>query len=878
MKDSSTLAELIRKAKALSPHERVGFINGACEGDPGMISRVFAAIDDAERHTRAVDDEDASSDPDQLSETALEGQRLGPYRFVRKLGSGGMGDVWLAERADDEYQQRVAIKLVRPGLFSAQLQGRLRMERQILASLQHPNIARLLDGGRAADGTPYLVLEYIDGEPIDIYCDRRRLSIKERIQLVQQVCSTVHYAHQNLVVHRDLKPNNILITPEGVPKLLDFGIAKLLDTRHSSSTMAVTHFGYRVMTPSHASPEQIRGDLITTASDIYVLGLLLYDLVTGRKPYQFEGSSLSDMERIVCEHEPSPPSMAVAHLARESAELLADVAACRSTTPLRLQRELRGELDDIVMMAMHKNAARRYGSAEQFASDLERYLHGKPVIATHDTWTYRTGKFVRRHLGAVAAASGAVLMLAIFATVTFLQSQRIAVERDLANLERTRAEQISSFLVQLFELSDPSKSRGDQVTARELLDIGARRVSVGLADQPETRATLLGTIGNVYGSLGLYGDSQTLLEDALKSQIEANGPNHPQVALAMCALAEALLEQDQFDRAQQLLDQALQMQRERFGNRSTELAPTLLSLARLAQREGRLEDAHASYSNALDLYREHGQQDSLPFAAALNEFAGLHSYRGQYAEASRLYRSALDISRRILGNDHPEVAMHVHNLAVALHMQGSLSEAEPLYVESVDLLKKIYGEHHPHTLDAMSNFGRFLHRRGDLKRAEAIFTAAIEANRQARGARHVYVGHDLVNLASLHLDAGEYARAEASLREALDIYSGALPREHPFIASALANVGRAQLEQGHAEQAEQTLRQAAAMALKFFPEDSSQVASARGSLGRALLAQNRAREAEPLLRESLPVLSKAYGEDANITRKTREALEATKEN
>lgn len=876
MKDASTLAELIIKAKALNPSERLEFVNRACAGDAGMISRVFGALDDAERHTRAVDDEAISSDPEQLSETALEGQRLGPYRFVRKLGSGGMGDVWLAERADDEYQQRVAIKLVRPGLFSAQLQGRLRMERQILASLQHPNIARLLDGGRAADGTPYLVLEYIDGEPIDVYCDRRRLSITERIRLVQQVCSTVHYAHQNLVVHRDLKPNNILITQDGVPKLLDFGIAKLLDTRHSSSTLAVTHFGYRVMTPSHASPEQIRGDLITTASDIYVLGLLLYDLIAGRKPYQFEGSSLSDMERIVCEHEPPAPSVAIAHLERDSPEMLDDIATCRSTTPARLKREISGELDNIVMMAMHKNAARRYGSAEQFASDLERYLDGKPVIATHDTWAYRSGKFVRRHLGAVAAVCLAVLMLAVFATVTFLQSQRIAVERDLANLERTRAEQISSFLVQLFELSDPSKTRGDQVTARELLDIGARRVSVGLADQPETRATLLGTIGNVYGSLGLYGDSKTVLEDALKSQIEANGPKHPQVAVAKRALAEALIEQDQFDRARQLLDEALQMQRESFGDRSIASAPTLLSLARLAQRQGRLDDAHNAYSDALELYREHGQQDSLPFAAALNEFAGLHSYRGEYTEASRLYRSALDISRRILGNDHPEVAMHVHNLAVALHMQGSLAEAEPLYVESVELLKKIYGERHPHTLDALSNFGRFLHRRGDFQRAEGILTAAVEANRQARGPAHVYVGHDLVNLASLHLDAGEYARAETSLREALAIYAEALPSEHPFVASALAYMGRAQLELGDAKQAEQTLRQAAEIALKFFPADSPQVASAKGSLGRSLLSQNRAKEAEPLLRESLPVLSKVYGTDANITRKTREALEGLK--
>lgn len=872
MKDVDNLDAIIAKAKELSPHERLEFVSRSCGGDAGLISRIFGALDDAERQTRSVDASVHEVDPDIIPETALEGRRLGPYRFVRKLGSGGMGDVWLAERADEEYQQRVAIKLVRPGLFSAQIHGRLRMERQILASLQHPNIARLLDGGRAHDGTPYLVLEYIDGEPIDIYCDRRRLNLNERLQLAQQVCATVHYAHQNLIVHRDLKPNNILVTQDGVPKLLDFGIAKLLDARQSPSTLAVTHFGYRVMTPSHASPEQIRGELITTSSDIYVLGLLLYELLSGRKPFQFEGSSLSDMERIVCEEDPAAPSAGLASLARESPELLADIAACRSTTPARLQKALKGDLDNIVMMAMRKDASRRYGSAEQLASDLERHLHGHPVVATRDTWGYRTGKFIRRHTAGVLAAAGAVSMLAVFAAVTFLQSQQIARERDAANAERTRAEQISSFLVELFELSDPSKTRGNQVTARELLDIGARRISVGLADQPETRATLLGTIGRVYSSLGLYSDSIDLLEDSLQSEIEVHGAKHLEVAEAMRALAEALLERDQFERAHELLEGALNIQQELAGSEALPTAMTLLSLARLAQRRGNLDKAEDLYERTLDIYRKNGQHSTNAMASALSEFAGLYSYRGRYADAARLNRTALDVDRQALGRDHPDVAMHTHNLAVALHLQGELEQAQPLYAESVELLSRIYGDKHPHTLDALSNFGRFLHRRGALQRAEELLSSTIAANREARGAKHVYVGHDLVNLALVDLDAGDYPAAEASLREALDIYRAALPEEHPFVASALSHLGRTQLERGHLESAEDTLRKASEMALKFFPADSAQVAVAKSSRARLWVMRKRPKEAEPLLRESLPILIKAYGSDAPIARRTQQAL------
>ena len=868
---------IVAHARGLSTQDRGDYVRRACGADETLLSHVLQALGDALGEKAAQEqgfwDEVAAGESSGAAPgQSLDGQMLGRYRLVRKLGSGGMGDVYLAERADDEYQQRVAIKIVRSGLFAPQIQSRLRMERQILATLQHPNIARLLDGGRAPDGTPYLVMEYIDGEPIDTYCDRRRLSIEARLQLIRTICGAVHYAHQNLIVHRDLKPNNILITPDGVPKLLDFGIAKLLDSRHSAHTLAVTHFEYRVMTPAHASPEQVRGDVITTASDIYVLGVLMYELLSGKRPFHLVGTSLTDMERIICEQEALPPSVMVSRINAESPEMMADIAAHRSTTATRLQKRLRGDLDNVIGMALRKDPERRYASAEQLAADLEHHVHGQPVLATSDTWMYRTRKFIKRHALSVAAGIVAVITLAGFSAITYIQSQRIAEERDVATAERTRAEQISSFLVELFELSDPSRSRGNQVTAREILDIGARRIRLGLNDQPETRSTLLGTIGRVYGSMGLYESSVELLEDALQSRIRIHGERHPEVALAHAALGSALCDQGQFDACARHLDAALAMQKELLGADAVPVAATLLAHGRLAQLRGELDHAEKYFNDSLAIYRQHQQERTSAAASVMNDLANLYTYRNDPERAATLYRAALDIDRQALGNDHPQVGMHVQNLAFTLQSQGKLDEAAPLFTESLQILSKVLGETHPMTLDATSNYGRFLHRRGDLVQAEQVLARVVDLDRKARGDTHPFVGHDLVSLGMLRIDAGNPAQAEQDFTAALAIYASSLPADHPFAGSALSGLGRAQLEQGRFKEAEQTLRQASQIATKSLAADSPQLAAINSSLGRALLAQQRLDAAAPLLRNSYPILAKAQGESAVITRRTKEAL------
>ena len=405
--------------------------------------------------------------------------RIGPYRLLRTLGIGGMGEVFLAERADAEFEQQVAIKVVTGGAFSRSVQSRLKTERQILAHLDHPNIARLLDGGSLPDGTAYLVMEYVDGVPIDAYCDSNRLDVAARLKLFQTVCAAVHFAHQNLVVHRDIKPSNILVTAAGVPKLLDFGIAKLLDERQAvHNTLLVTQADLRIMTPDFASPEQIRGQAITTTSDVYVLGVLLYRLLAGCGPFVLASTRLSDIERAICEKDPAAPSHTIHN--DQSAQARA-IAEARKTSPGRLHRALKGDLDNIVLMAMRKEPERRYGSSQQLASDIQRHLDGKPVIARRDTLHYRATKFARRHWLPVSAGVGVFALILAFAVTTYVQTLHIAAERDRVaeqrertERERIRAEEISTFLVDLFKLTGPEENRGNQVTARELLDSGAQ--------------------------------------------------------------------------------------------------------------------------------------------------------------------------------------------------------------------------------------------------------------------------------------------------------------------------------------------------------------------------------------------------------------------
>jgi serine/threonine protein kinase/Tfp pilus assembly protein PilF len=858
---AKTLQQILDEAQTLPPHERLRFIREACATDSDLYASAMHELESRQQWFGA--DDAAAPESSEDSPLDLAGERIGPYRIVRSLGRGGMGEVFLAERADEQFQQQVAIKLVRRGLLSRNLQGRLKLERQILATLDHPNIARLFDGGTTNDGTPYIVMEYVDGEPIDLYCDSRCLNIEQRLRLFQVVCSAVHRAHQNLVVHRDLKPSNILVARDGTPKLLDFGIAKMLDDRQMMHTMAVTQADYRVLTPDHASPEQIRGDPITTASDTYVLGVVLYELLCGCKPFTLQGNRLGDLERAICEETPPLPSVVVQ--ARDDA---AGIARQRGMSPARLRRELAGDLDNIVLMAMRKEAERRYSSVEQFASDIARYLDGMPVLARADAWSYRAGKFLARHALVAGLAAAFVALLIGFSITTYVQSGHIARERDVAQVERARAqtaqrraEEVSEFLIDSFRLADPSHARGEKITAREILDQGAARIGKELSAQPDLQATLLDTIGSVYLSLDLPDDAQPLIEQGLAVRRRLFGERHLDVAHSLYSLNRVAEKKGDLKTAEALAIDSLAISSALTGRDSLETANGLCRLGVIQHAKGELAEAERQLNECLRIRVARLGRDHEELTVPLDNLARLAQDRRDFAAAERLYREALRIDMRTRGKNHPQYIRHLHNLATALQGKGDLDAAEPLYREVVAQCQRILGPQHSETLDATSNLGRLLEDRGRFDEAEQIYSSALAATRKAHPEPHVDVGNLLSDLGRLALARKQYAEAEQRLREALQVYRATLPPDHGYTDAALTMLGRTLLELNRPKDAEATLQRALDGWSKQFGTASPWYALARAFLGRAWAMQGRYAEAEPALLETYPVLLRARMEE-----------------
>lgn len=852
----------------MPPGEQLRFIRDACANDAALYDSVVAGMKSRQQWFGSSADDsfsDAGSDGFADFDPAPDpaGQVIGPYCIVRSLGRGGMGEVFLAERADEQFHQQVAIKLVRYGLLSRQMQNRLRQERQILASLDHPNIARLYDGGATQDGTPYIVMEYVDGEPIDSYCDKRCLTIEQRLRLFVTVCSAVHRAHQNLIVHRDLKPSNILVTPDGVPKLLDFGIAKMLDERGlNNHTMAVTQADVRVMTPGHASPEQIRGDLISTASDTYVLGVLLYELLSGYKPYVLRGNRLAELERVICEDSPPTLSVAITSAEHTPDSGIAQIAAQRAVSPAKLRRELSGDLENIAMMAMRKEPERRYSSVEQFAADVERHLNGMPVIARADSWAYRASKFVGRHSLVVALSVAFIALLVGFTITTYMQSQRIAHERDLARAERTRAEEergraeaVASFLIESFRLADPSQSRGKDITAREILDTGATRITRELRSQPALQATLLDVIGSVYLGLGQPSEAQPLIEQGLSIRQALAPQGSLDMARSLYSLNRVYEKQGDLVRAEGLMRRSLAMNRQIKGERSLETASSYCGLGFVQQSKGELKDAEQSFTTCLQIRTDMlgGGKGSEQIAAPLDNLALIAQQRSDYVRAEKLLREAIAIDRRALGEDHPQYIRHQIHLASVEYDRGDLAQAEVLYRQSLALSQRVLGMDHPETIDAMSAMGTLQMETGHLDEAQTILRSVLEIDRRQRP-DHVYVGNDLENLGRLAFKKHQFAVAEAHIREALAVYRAKFAPGNSFIATAWTMLGRALLEQGRARDAEAALTEAMnSWVIEYGPKHPG-YATARAALGRAWALQGRYAEAEHALLESYPII------------------------
>ena len=725
--------EILGACLASDAGERDGILDDACAGDRALRAEVEALLG-AHAESGSFLERDETTAPTRPAAARAEpaaGQRIGPYKLLGLLSRGGMGTVYLAVRKYGEFEKRVALKLLQPEMAEQEeVRWRFRTESRILAALDHPNIARFLDAG-SEEGQHYFVIEYVEGQPVDEYCDAHKLATRERLELFRTVCAAVQFAHQNTVVHRDLKPANILVTAAGVPKLLDFGIAKLLNPEIFSRSSAPTVL--KPYTPEYASPEQVRGEPITTASDVYSLGVLLYELLTGHRPYRFSSYVPGEVVRTICEAEPERPSTVV--LRREEVpgprgiEVLTprSVSETRDGEPGKLRRRLAGDLDNIVLKALRKEPQRRYSSVEQLSEDLRRHLEGRPVSARGDSVAYRAGKFVRRHRLGVTAAAAFVLALLGFGIAMAVQHVRL--QEALAGEEF-----VTEFLIDLFEVSDPLAPAGEPVSARKVLDRGRDRLATELHQRPEVQAKLRGAIGTIYGKLGEYDEAERLLRRSLAARRNLFGGPDPEVASNLNALAGVLRAKGEYDEVETLLREALEMRRALFGDRHSATAESLNDLASLLGFRGDFENAEALYREAIAIFRLDNDREQL--ANTLNNLANLLQGRGELAAAERLFREALAIRREVLGPEHTLVANSLHNLAALLQKTGENVSAEALYRESLAILRQKLGDHHP------------------------------------------WVGFSLAALASLLIEVREHAEAERLVQEALTILRATLPEDH----------------------------------------------------------------------------------------------------
>jgi serine/threonine protein kinase/TolA-binding protein len=879
------LQQLFSRAVELSGPERKAFVDAETADDAAMRAELLELL--------ACDNGGGRTGPLTLAlgaaldtttrdrRKALVGRVLGNYKLVSVLGHGGTGTVYLGERADRQYSAQVAVKIVDGGTMQGELGLRFRAERQILASLNHPNIARLIDAGETEEGNPYLVMEYVHGEPLDRYCDRQQLGLNQRLQLFLDICGAVQYAHQNLVVHRDLKPANILVTAEGAPKLLDFGIAKLLDAGEAAAAMALTRMNDRLLTPEYASPEQILGRPVTTASDVYALGVVLYELLTGLRPYTVPASaSQLELERSICITDPLRPSAAVKR-ARESgplegqSEILA-VAAARRLAPEKLQKRLGGDIDAIVMRALRKEPQHRYNSIEQLASDVRRYLTREPVQARQGNWFYYSQRFIRRHAFGATAGAAFMVFLAAFAMISTIQAQRIAAERDRATQQSSRAEKVSTFMLETFANADPFEYSGrdgaQPETAQELLERAGRKIREDLGEHPQVRAQLLEAIGRAFRRRGDDKSAISYLGDAAALRRKMSlGAGDEETAAVMVDLAISMREGGDVLGSDAVLLEAGDMLQRLQLDHSLTYARMLANRGRVQMKLGKTDAAQAYFDQSLAVFRDLLRPGDEEIAGLLVDKAIAFLWKDDPVAAERSAREALDIYTVALPRLHPDRTSAQTQLGEALRLQGRLNEASVLLKESLVANRTVYGENNRRVADVLDSLAKIRRAQHDLKDAEDYAQQAVTVQTNAEGQDHWRTAYYRTSLAATQIERREYTEAEGHLRAAIAIYQKSLSADHPYVASAEHYLGDLLLKTNQLKDAEAVFM-AAMNRSKRASEPEWRAARSASGLGEALYRQGRARDAEPYLVNSYRALSSDRNADATAQATARERV------
>jgi serine/threonine protein kinase/tetratricopeptide (TPR) repeat protein len=808
------IAEIVEAALECEPSALPSFLEESCGNDEKLRAEVESLLGYQKEATDFIEAPAYQGNADLLTEEtgALRiGEAFAEYKILSLLGEGGMGEVYLAE--DTKLGRKVALKLVKPGLGRANLIRHFRQEERILAGLTHPNIARLYGGAVTQEGVPYFVMEYVEGERLDRYCDTRQINLRERLELFRKICSAVSYAHQHLVIHRDLKPANIRVTTEGEPKLLDFGIAKLVDPDVDGidePTMTLQS----VMTPEYASPEQVRGEVVTTATDIYSLGVVLYELLTGQRPYRLKSRRPADVARAISEEEPTKASTAIAQTSS-------------SQSGFRNPKSLRGDLDNIVLMALRKEPSRRYVSVAQFSDDIRRHVEGLPVIARKDTVSYRSAKFVRRNRVGVAAATLVAVAIIAGLVVALWEAQNARRQRTVAERERLKAQQINTFLQDMLGSAAP-EVKGVDIKVVDLLSEASTRAKIELARQPDVLADVLLTLGRTYCSLGNADKAEIDLRAALQASLSVNGELHPTTATAMAWLGLALANLGKQVEGEQLSRKAVALQRTLHPQGHAELGVALYALGMNLINEDKPKEAQPHLQEAGELIKKYLGETHGYYMSSLVMLGMAHERAGEVDVAEPLYRQALEVGTRVEPRYRIFIAQAQALLGILLTNKGAYPEAETLLQQSETIYRDVYG-----------------------------------------GETNYSVGTVKANLGLLYFLKGDFAKTAEEDRKALAILRSNLSPENPLAISTAATLGLALTREGKAEEGEPYLREVLAIRKKLLPPDNFMISNTESALGECLTSEKRYVEAEPLLVDSYTALLSKLGEKNTRTVEAR---------